>query len=749
MRVARHIARSSEAAGLAVGLMALLSAPFQLAMLRTPGWLLLALVLVSSLAALATAISLAHAPYEPRTIVRRSVATSGIAAAVGVVCFAWLAQRSPGAAFRAWLPGILSILPATFCGMLTSGIAVLTLADRSPSEQGPSEATPLPKSAVWGIRCAMAFLLLLGLGVIDTFPEPAAVAAIQPSNPKPSPPETFSVPKEMAYAEATTWQLFKRRNVQGVAPGVYAVSADDRWLAVLAQDRQALRVLDLHAFDAGKAISLPRPVDRLSFDPAARRVIAVRDASPASLLVIDVLRGAVTGLPMPKKRAVPEGSLLWWKDHELLIGTSAKDLRILNLETLEVDEALVIPSWNETPVTEREKVIRGMALGLRETARWKWEVSRAVQATELPEVEGTSEWPIGLSGCLAISHPERDFSLAFPEIGFQDGDFFSSSRDGAKVFRTRGNTLDIFYFTLSTAPPLRWTLAMPHGIEKCPRAEEAKRALEVSKLCALVYAPLHNPLNGRVVGPDRAQVKAILTFDSWNGGKAECRVSNLFARIDPKDVVADPCLWNGSASELLSLDTPHRWWSALPDPAVGSNGVASLPSRESIEAKVELADKADAPRSTDIRLTPGLGSPSPTLIPPAFALPQKSISEKIGEFVTLHHQAARDGDIDRLIKNYAERVDHFNNGWVDRDFILRDELKYHAENAVLEERVLSEVRVASSGGAGSHVATYVLRVSIRNIATQQVKNFTFDVTLDVTETPDGLKIVRQKAVKQP
>ncbi len=752
MKVVRHIAGSSEMLGFVLGLSALLAAPFQATMLWDPGWVLFSLALISSFAALARSVAVANDLADPRQAVKQGVASAGIASLAGVFCYVWLARRFPDTAFRAWLPGLLSILPAMFCGMLTAGIAVLTVASR-PANAQASETPSLPAYLTWGVRICMGTLLLLALGVIDTFSEPVTVAEIKPQLPRPPPPapDTFTVPKDMAHADATRWQLSKSRAIHGIASGLYAISYDDRWLATAMQDRHALRVLDLHTFDEGKTIRLSRPVDRISFDPAARRIVAVSDSEPAEFVVIDMQIGSIIRLPMPRKRAVPQGSLRWLREHEVLIGTSERDLHVLNLETLEVDAASDVSSWKETRITEQEKIVQGMAPGLRETARWKWEVSHAVRATELPEVEGTSEWPIGLGRCLAIAHPERDFGIAFATVAAEDGDLFSSSRDGAKVFRTRGNTLDIFYFTISPPPPLQWTLAMPHGIEKCVGAEETKRALQASKLCALVYAPLHNPLNGRVIGPDRSQVKAILTFDSWYGGKAECRISNLFSQIDSKDIVSDPCLWNGNATELLSLDTPHRWWAALPDPMPGSDAVTALPTRKSIDTKAALANKDEAERSTDIRLTPGLLSPSasPSLIPQAFALPQKSVGERIADFVTLHHQAARAGDVDRLLKNYAERVDHFNNGWVDRDFILRDELKYHAENAILEEKVVGNIRVAASGGTGSHAVIYLLQVSIQNLATRQVKNHVFEVSLDVTETADGFKIVRQKAVKQP
>lgn len=746
MQVARHIARSSEATGFVMGLLALVSAPFQLTMLRTPGWLLLALAFISSLAALATALAFAD---EVRNTVRRGVITAGIAAIVGACCFAWLSHRFPDTTFKAWLPGILSILPAMFCGMLTAGVAVLTLSNHSQIAQDPTVQSPQPRFIIWGIRSGMALLFLLATGIVDTSPSRAAAPEIPPQPQVSStPPETFAVQNEMSQADAVSWHLSRSRTVPGVSSDLYTLSANDRWLATVIENRLALRVLDLHTFDSGKTIKLARTIDRLSFDPSAKRILAVSDSAPAELAVINLQNGINVHLPMPKKQAVPKGRLLWWREHEVLIGTSEKDLRVLNLETLELDEVSAVPSWKEINAAQRETIVKDMSLGLCETARWRWELSHSIQATELPEVEGTEGWPIGFRRCLAITHPERDFSLSFPPVDFQEGDLFSSSQDGAKVFRSRGSTLDIFYFNLSPAPHLKWALKMPHGIAKCQKAEEAKRALSVSRLCALVYAPLQNPLNGRVVGPRRDRVKAVLTFESWEEDKAECYVSDLYSPINPSDVIADPCVWNGVKSELLALETPHRWWAALPDPVPGSDAVSTLPTRESIGATITLLKKADDERvrsegQAQPMERPVFAPQAPYSVVPA----PRSVEDQIKDFVTAHHLAAQAGDVDRLVRNYDERVDHFNNGWVDRQFIQQDELKYHGENAVLEERILGPITVMPSVGT-VHSVIYALRVSIQNRASGQAKTFTFDVSLGVVETPDGFRINRQKAAKQ-
>ena len=101
-----------------------------------------------------------------------------------------------------------------------------------------------------------------------------------------------------------------------------------------------------------------------------------------------------------------------------------------------------------------------------------------------------------------------------------------------------------------------------------------------------------------------------------------------------------------------------------------------------------------------------------------------------------------------LVADYGDRVDHFNNGLVDRNFILADESRYHANNSILEESVGDDIRVEKRGSAGYKV-TYTIEVQTLNVRTNQTSGGKFDVELLVVETPTGLKITRQQTKKKP
>jgi hypothetical protein len=67
---------------------------------------------------------------------------------------------------------------------------------------------------------------------------------------------------------------------------------------------------------------------------------------------------------------------------------------------------------------------------------------------------------------------------------------------------------------------------------------------------AAVYPALKNPVNGRVIGPDRSRTKAWIRFYSSREGRIVGRVVELFVPIGPGDVMAD----FSSAGAQLGVD---------------------------------------------------------------------------------------------------------------------------------------------------------------------------------------------------
>jgi hypothetical protein len=777
MNLLSSLWRSREVVGLMTGLLMIAAWWFRLAMLAEPGWLLLAIVFLSSVAGFIIGGTSSRHGEEPSRAVRVGVWTAAITGIVAASIFALIARESfnPIVHFRAKLGGLLSILPAMFYGMFAAGVSALTFArTKLPKQDVPAPA--LPSSMLWTVRGIIALLVWLGVQLpVTTEPAPTAEAPrIIASRPQaPTPPSfAYTVPTEMVTAQALQWKLANGRTITEVDSQLIALSQDDRWLACVPQHEKAVRAVDLHS-STTRQVALPRPIDRLSFSPSADRLFVTMSTSPAEIAVVDFTSSRYMRLPKPKNREMPSGSLLWWRDKEILI-TSGSERLILNLDTLEIDEASTVASWKETDSALRDKIVREMRGDLRETPRWRWQLVPLIESTELPEVLGTSGWPMKKTQALAMLHPDRDSRIVFPSISAQPVDRFLSSHDGSKVLRVRGNSIRVSYFGIGPTVPLKWTVAMPHAPADSPDATKIEAALKAGTLSAIIYPPMTNPLNQQVVGSERDVVKAVVTFVDWKDKTATVYVSQRFATIASSDVIADVNAWKDDQPELLSMHTPHRWWTPLGEPMAGSDAITSIPTIEEkskllmaareaeedlrktredeerkakVEAEERMAKQERERRAamTPTPVPPPVSTPHRVIIPPEPTTPAGGIRS----FLLAHHQKAEKSDVIDLVRDYAIKVDYFNNGLVDRNWILQDELKYHNNNAVLEESIIGEIRVNRLPGGSGYTATYPLRVRTQDKATNRIGGGTFEVNLIIIETADGLQIARQRSEKKP
>ena len=63
---------------------------------------------------------------------------------------------------------------------------------------------------------------------------------------------------------------------------------------------------------------------------------------------------------------------------------------------------------------------------------------------------------------------------------------------------------------------------------------------------------------------------------------------------------------------------------------------------------------------------------SSTLPPPPPSEPTRNLRVEIEKFVEEHLRKSVNADISGMIADYADRVDYYENGIVDRSFIARD-----------------------------------------------------------------------------
>jgi hypothetical protein len=295
--------------------------------------------------------------------------------------------------------------------------------------------------------------------------------------------------------------------------------------------------------------------------------------------------------------------------------------------------------------------------------------------------------------------------------------------------------------------------------EQCGAAFTA--ALTAGELCALVYPPMINPLNQKVVGPNRDRVKGVLRFSSWNGNDASAWLSEDYVPIGSEDIVADLHIWKGNRPELLVDSEPRRWWSKIGSIAVEQRNLANLPAFPRVKplehaSSYDIASEGGllAVKNIVFQPTPSATpQPPPTVAlqnPPQFIQgeervvdPSESVWQAVVEFIGAHHAKANRGDVNGLVNDYADRVLYFKNGMVDKAFIFRDEAKSRDAYRKMSESIIYPITVRELPQQHYQVHYEIAYEGIKK--DNRRVNGTSNVYLSLAITPNGLKILSQQS----
>ena len=673
-----------------------------------------------------------------------------------------------------------SVIPAWFVGIIAAALA--------------AKVAPATGSEDWKIpRWCWPLALLVG-GLAFMLPaRPSGQAAntsatsasqlarsapIRIGPPTPPPDFLFESVGELSRAEAfkvVTRFEYSLGEVQ--AGSELSIFHDSRLLAFNSPGR--LIVLDLNTGSILKSFSMPDPLGSISFYPDGSRLVCDLQRDHRDVFVCDIATGRVIPLPRPKLREVPAGRKFWWADTEVLCYGS-RGIEFLNLDTLEMDKIKVSSKWDRLNLEERIAWSGGPVVPVA-GATWALEKASVIFDAELPAVEDPQPWGFRVKEFLGVR--EKDYAnWKTLHVPCEQGDSFSLTPDAAKILRIRNQRLDIIYLGLGdTNHPAAYDITMPHGPDSGPNRSTSERSMKSKSLAALIYSPMKNPLNDKVVGPDRTQVKALVRFAKWGDTKAQIWVMALFQPINSGDVVAD-IHENGKPGQgLIVLDTTHRWWTVLERSA--DIPASRAPSRKelanlrsgSVEKDTEsaaettpasIADAASSrpplpPPATNTPL-PGSGSllppqrmgpfitPAPTVTPPPATVtpepepdPPDQTEKEVEAFVMEHHRKASRRDLNGLVADYAPRVDYFDKGMKDRAFILKDEQDYHAGLSELLEQVSIPID-QSEPDTHLHEVSYTL--TSRSTTKKGLAGVrTFRVTMDIRRTGDGFQITKQRS----
>ena len=700
-------------------------------MLTQPTWALAMFAGLASLAGFVVGGLLSRAGEAIDKAVRLGGKSAVVATLVASASFALMARKLPGdfSAIRGFLIPLVCALPVILVGSMAAALGALTCRCAEGSDENrvaPAVIEPPRyfKFCYWGIVFAAILVTVLCPFYPTPYPQAEKRADTAPFH--------YSAPEAMAKAPVAAWKLETQRVIGNfdINRGL-DISKDERFVAGV--NGGDIVVYDLESEQMQKISNLPFSVGNLSFNPRGDRLFLVSGSEPRRIAVVELMSRRVFLLPQPKKHAVPSGRVVWWDSKEVIFHNDGKTLLTLNLDSLEID-----PSNLSPPEVEEIRLIPSQ--GWPRNERWALGRSQMVTSSELPETEGITDWlPLGKT-VLSFSDLQHPMERCLPEIDVASDDLIIGASNGSKILRVRNGEATAFYFGMRPVPPLRWSISMPHGPEKLLPADSAKYARELGELFLMLYAPMTNPLTGKTIGPDRSQPKAVLRVLKWEGIEAEVSINQDYHPFAKGDVFADVYRTvRRSSPLLLKFEGPHRWWMLAPEPPVDSDDLAKLPTKEDLEKRwraatdkiVEEEKKADAVKASEVaRLAAEkqMSKPpivlvkpdSPAPIPPVEnpsqipSQPRQStpLEKEITRFVVEHHEKASGRDITAMVQDYAQRVDHFTNGIVDRMFIYTDEFKYRQKLANVTEEVDGPVVVRDLGN-GKFEARYIMSNFIR------------------------------------
>jgi hypothetical protein len=735
-------------------------------------FLVVVLACAAAIASVLTGRAIAHGVYLVRSGARTAVFAALLAAAMMVL--AARVFQSQLIALATIFPAAMSILPAAFCGMIFGAIAA---GFRLPVAASNDSPTSLRITASEPVIILFIAVCILGFASA-LIPSLSSPFLSQIAAPLSASSWHYEKPADLNNAPAARWQLATIKPLGRIASdSPLAISTTGDFFACFDGERQqTLKIVDLNTPDRVWTFPINQPVQSIAFSPDARRVAFETDGNPRRIGIVDLKTSQTMFLPKPKGNVIPEGELVWFTAGEIAFQAPANDTVILDLDSLELSDSNASDAWKGLPFAERSRINSLPHVELPTVAHCIFEFRPVIATAEVPTDLRKEEWRMNGGTFLSLKDIDRDYRRCFT-IDVRPGDRLLASTDGSKLIRIRQNDAIIAYFVTRPAPALSFNITMP----KSP----AKYGYVPTELCALVYPPLINPVNQKVIGPDRETVKALLRFTSWNGTNAALYVSEEFLPIQPTDLIADLHVWTRNRAQLvLDYDAKRRWWTSVPPLNETQKDMSKLPTAvgtKPLEHKSDYTVTTESgslvvkniifqptmpePSQTPVALSPPatkpflFATPTPKFAPspepaqqatpapqqpsyPRRVEPNDYAYNAVVSFVTAHHNKANRGDLNALVADYADQVNYFGNGSADRAFIFRTEAKSRGGFRQMSEAIISAIEITEL--APQHYRAYY------QIAFQAVKknnqrvSGTSNVYLFLKPGPRGLQIVSQQ-----
>lgn len=680
--------------------------------------------------------------------------------------------------FRALFIALVTILPATllamFAGSLARAVRLALLGD------GAETAFRFRAVHLLYAACGFALLSPFIPGLLKAPPPPEKpVAAITPTpvpraldetkrepSPPPSPSFKYEKPEGFDAAPANRITVSHVKLLDGVdleQPAL--ISPDGHKLAYHRRNKPfpLLAILDLDTFTELARIELGTEIDALAWSPDSSRLAAIFQTDDSRYMgIIYPEQRRVVALPRPPSPQISRGVLSWPDEKEVLIHAEEKKTLALNLDTLSLRTIDDAPFFRALSDSQKERVkVRPVAAAPKNANRalaLEWSLNVAGPRW----MEGEQVFLVGGQPRIVASDSAHAARVHLPHPDIRNAQVMFTP-DGTKVVILHPQESAVLYLGLREAPKTVLRLNMRQKPEDFPQHEAIKKALSEKRLCAFIYAPLINPLNNAVIGADTSSLRALVRFQSWNATTAEVWMQDEFHPLEKDDVVSIFHTWEKRAFIPFNDGAAADWWTSVgTDGDAGLAGIPALASAPAVEfgpaiesesktSGLVIQDERKATANKNEFVRPQNESAASSQLPPLpVAKPELQparFSEKdVVNFINFHHQKSSSRDIAGMMNDYADRVEHYDVGIVDRAYIRAEEEKYHAPGFTIFERVRGQIRQTTLAPDKIRVEypLQFVRVSPDASWTKGVS----DVTLEIQAAMGGLRIVKQNSVSR-
>jgi hypothetical protein len=447
----------------------------------------------------------------------------------------------------ALLPGVLSGFVG---GLMGSHIATHS----KPKSEPPREVVRLPwlpwvhRGVVSLAVLAMAspFSILWKAGVVDP---PPVVAAPEVKQSPPTPPRfQYDPPQDLKSARLGEIQPAFTKvipNVQSSCP--VALSPDGRMIAFgdSAGAGASVGVFDLHRFTKIASISVSDfPKGVLAWSPDQKSLsCTIGNGQARRIWILRISSGAAIELPRPPGRDVPGGDLYWWQDEELAFFPTDESPLAFGLQTLLFLPFDGSPAFKQLNEVNKQLWLEGPRTPWPEQSGWKFGLRPLIKSAVPPARRAPDgPWQLSSEWVCAFTHPNLPLAFGFRSLPVQEGDQLLCSPDGSKLIRLQDRSIEVTFMEKVVAPEFVFEVQMPFSLDGS-EGDEVKRQIEEKQLCALVCAPLNNPLNNAIVGPNYNQVCALARVLEWKGRQGIIAVQTHDGGVQANDLASTLHLW--------------------------------------------------------------------------------------------------------------------------------------------------------------------------------------------------------------